>query len=938
MINLFHKRNFCYFYILYFIRCLLQFLPLPAQEVPRTINFTKSDYEAQNQNWDVAQSDDYTLYLANSEGLVQFDGTRWQTLRLPEKQIIRAVAVDAENRIFTGAYGEFGYWEKKPFSALQYHSLSSGLKYEQVGREEIWNIIPQKGYVLFQSFSTIYKYNYDTIQLISPPGNIMFIHEVNGQLLVQVLEKGIYQLYNDGTFELLPGSEIFKDKRVTTILPFQHDGFLVGTNRHGLFQYVNGKFSVWPTDAAESLIIHQINKGLHLSNGNYVFGTILNGVYVLSAEGKLLYGINQTNGLQNNTVLSLLEDRRHNLWVGLDRGIDLIELNSPLTFFQDKSGKLGAVYTAAVYNGRLYVGTNQGVFARRWPENFSKSNDFTLLEGTQGQVWQLKVMDGQLLCGHNDGTFRISPTDEVTKISSITGGWSLIQHPFQDSLLVQATYTGLAIFKKDKFGMWQFNRKIDGFTEPVKKILFDKTGAIWAINPYRGLYRLELDDHLTKVIHQKTFTKADGLASEFRLDIAKVLNRLLVYSDTLTLEVDPARQHLRPVEELEGYDLHRAKVLAGNSGEWFRILPQQVSWIKDERIDSIPIALIPNYENIVSLGDGKYLFCLDDGYAIYKSGLQQSTLVHTPLSPVITEIVVLNKKNELVPLLLQSEKPLRIPDQNYQLHIYYTVPEFTNVPQFQYKLDGIMENWSAWDAKAVKEFVNLPPGNYTFNVRSSLEKTIAALPFVVEPKWYQSSWMKLIYILTVIGLIFLSVRYHNYRLRRQQRILELEKERQLHQQRIQSANDKLRNDVRTKSKELASTTMNLLQKNEILNRIKEELNNIKSDLGIRLPDKHYNRLLHLIDTHISSEYDWQVFEANFNELHDEFFRRLKSDFPELTPGDLKLAAYLKMNLSSKEIAPLLNISLRSVENKRYRLRQKMKLTEEHNLTDFMIRY
>jgi DNA-binding NarL/FixJ family response regulator len=81
-----------------------------------------------------------------------------------------------------------------------------------------------------------------------------------------------------------------------------------------------------------------------------------------------------------------------------------------------------------------------------------------------------------------------------------------------------------------------------------------------------------------------------------------------------------------------------------------------------------------------------------------------------------------------------------------------------------------------------------------------------------------------------------------------------------------------------------------------------------------------------------------VFEMNFNQVHEQFFKKLKADFPELTPGDLKLAAYLKMNLSSKEIAPLLNISIRSVENKRYRLRRKLNLEEEENLTEFMLRY
>src|SRR5690606_2803988 len=142
-----------------------------------------------------------------------------------------------------------------------------------------------------------------------------------------------------------------------------------------------------------------------------------------------------------------------------------------------------------------------------------------------------------------------------------------------------------------------------------------------------------------------------------------------------------------------------------------------------------------------------------------------------------------------------------------------------------------------------------------------------------------------------------------------------------------------------KSRKLADTTINLVRKNEMLLAIKDELEqatNRKNKSGS--PAKSLSKMEHLIDQHLTSEEDWQVFEANFNQLHDQFFKRLKDQYPDLTPGDLRLAAYLKMNLSSKEIAPLLNISVRGVENKRYRLRHKMGLEGEVNLTEYLMGY
>ncbi len=117
--------------------------------------------------------------------------------------------------------------------------------------------------------------------------------------------------------------------------------------------------------------------------------------------------------------------------------------------------------------------------------------------------------------------------------------------------------------------------------------------------------------------------------------------------------------------------------------------------------------------------------------------------------------------------------------------------------------------------------------------------------------------------------------------------------------------------------------------------IRQRLTELPRDarLGTQVQQLH-----RLVERELSSENDWEVFEENFNSVHEAFLRKMKHSFPELTPGDLRLAAYLKMNLSTKEIAPLLGISIRGVENKRYRLRQKMNLPNDENLVEFLLEF
>jgi DNA-binding CsgD family transcriptional regulator len=153
---------------------------------------------------------------------------------------------------------------------------------------------------------------------------------------------------------------------------------------------------------------------------------------------------------------------------------------------------------------------------------------------------------------------------------------------------------------------------------------------------------------------------------------------------------------------------------------------------------------------------------------------------------------------------------------------------------------------------------------------------------------------------------------------------------------ISLKNEKLQADISYKSKELASSAMAIISKNKILTDLKEMLQQQKSELGSRFPGKYFNEMIRKIEETLSSHDDWKIFETNFEQAHETFIKNLKSRYSDLTPKDIRLCAFLRMNLSSKEIAPLLGISIRGVENHRYRLRQKMNLAHDENLIEIIL--
>ena len=154
---------------------------------------------------------------------------------------------------------------------------------------------------------------------------------------------------------------------------------------------------------------------------------------------------------------------------------------------------------------------------------------------------------------------------------------------------------------------------------------------------------------------------------------------------------------------------------------------------------------------------------------------------------------------------------------------------------------------------------------------------------------------------------------------------ELESDQKL----MKLKNEKLEIDIESKNRELAISTMSLIKKNEFLSTIKSELqaNNNPGDL---------KKVIKIIDNNINNTDDWKLFKEAFDNADKDFLKLVKEKHSSLTPNDLKLCAYLRLNLSSKEIAPLLNISPRSVEVKRYRLRKKMDLPPKTSLTNYIL--
>jgi ligand-binding sensor domain-containing protein len=887
-----------------------------------------SEYKAHNQNWAVSQTRDLWMYFANTDGLLSYNGNQWSKYPLKNNKIIRSVHCVGD-KIYTGAYGEFGYWLRDDCGMHQYQSLNDLIPSKSMEKEEIWHITSEGKDVYFQSFSLLMKYDGKTIKKLELPGSIMFLNIIQGRKVIQSIGYGIFEIRDDDHF-MLDGSDFFADKTVTGIstLPNGGQGLLIATSTHGVFSLVDGKVTAWNPNFQNYFAESQVNKILLTQENILLIGTIRDGLLGFNADGSLKFHIQTSNGLQNNTILAMSQDNKGHLWLGLDKGIALVKMSENILFYKDDSGNLGTVYSMIKHNDMLYVGTNQGVYYynNAIKQYGPQSNAFKLVKGTQGQVWELKKVGDVIICGHNDGTFIIDKTT-ATKISDVTGGWFTQNIKGRDDWFIQGTYTGLVVYIKDGQN-YKFSHKINGYNEPVKKVIQADDDQFWVTGPNTGITLLKFDASFKNVTTSKQYAEKQGLKRGQNLDVNLLKERLIVFDGNKHYFYDRSADVFKEDTTLNSNDTnYQIRVI--NDSLWVKIYADSLAIMNGSKAHLVHhISVNRDYNSITLLDDATLGVCLNEGYATIK---WKSTLAVKNGSALTIYKIVLGEDQTCLPIL-DKAKPITIDfvDNAFKVHFYDN--EYTPTKTYYYRLLPFDDEWKVVSEQNFVEFNNLTSGDYKFELKR--DQGFEALNVQILPPWYKSKLLLLLYgLLFGFGLWWLK-RYFDHQLAVQKEKLNAENARLMRERLIELENDRLVQDNLTKSKELANATMHLVQKNELLQEIKEELIQIRKSGDQILTTKDFQVMMKQINENLTVQEDKKLFNASFEDVHEAFFKKIKATYPDLSSDDLRLAAYLRMNLASKDIAPLFNISIRGLENKRYRLRKKLGLPSDENLTDF----
>lgn len=930
-------------------------------EIP-TRNYEKKEYKAGTQNWDVEQDSNGVVYIANNLGLLRFDGTYWNLYPISNKTIVRSIHISQDGKIYVGGQGEFGYFQASKNGELVYHSLSYLVPEKLKGFTDIWQIEETEFGIFFKSGEAIFKLFGDKLEEYTFEGNIIFMGKIGDQIFAQVNDKYIFY-FNNGHFKLHQEIKNLTSP-ITSVLELP-DGFFFTTLSQGILKIESNN---WVRHQTKYDLLFKESFPLYtacaLANRKVAIGSPPNGLLIFDSEWNLEYKADKSKGLQNNGVLSVKSDFKGNLWLGLDNGIDYLEANSAIRIIYPDGEYEGTGYAAAIHQNNLYLGTNNGLYKKSLdrPDDPLNPSGFEKIKGTDAQVWGLNSIDNQLFLGHHSGAFKINENQAIPLNNGI-GTW--LFKPINEDQIIAGQYNGLSLIEK-KNGNWTFTQKLSGLEESSRILTYDQKGFFWMAHPYRGIFKVTPQPESGQAIFQ-FFDSEKGLPSNQFNHVFSINNKPIFTGEYGVFEFDYENDRFEryaPLADFFNENVRIKTLIEDQYGNIWFAADEEVGVLKinesglERNIEKITFhelsnKLVGGFEYVYPYDERHVFFACEKGFILLNPTkyLKNDTSVNVLLS----EINAISNDSLIFSGINQTPNNLITLDKkNNSLFFKFSAPTFEEEKQvtYQTKLDGLDNDWLSWSEKTEREINNLSPGDYVFNVRAkngfgtiSQAKSIA---FRISPPWYASSTAKALYGITLVSALVSILFFQKSRYDSQKAILESEhqKKEAKHQQVVQETEakinrletEKLESQIKHNQKELALATMHLVQKNEMIVRIQKQLDKIIYNSELNSSTKsELKKLINILKQDQILDDDWNQFEIHFDQVHSNFLQKLREQFPQLSPNDYRLCAYLRMNLSTKEIAPLLNISVRGVEASRYRLRKKLNLSNQVNLTEFIMR-
>ncbi|MBA2249190.1 MAG: transcriptional regulator, partial [Chitinophagaceae bacterium] len=506
--------------------------------LPDITNYTKQEYKAGAQNRQIRQDKNGILYFANSEGLLTFDGINWKIYPLPNNSIVRSIEFGPDNKLYVGGQDEFGYFSPSDNGVLVYHSLKTILPEKERSFTDVWQIYFYENSIFFQTSNKIYQISGDHSNIYSST-HWRFITLCNNRLIVQDFNKGLLSFQDGKWLAFVKKSELPADYFATSLTPIGEDSAILTTVKNGVYLLKGDNITKMHSSFLDDISQSHISASIMVNKDHIALTTNLNGCYIIDKKGLLIQNFSWKEGLQNNNILTIFLDKEKNIWMGLDNGIDFIAYNNAIKHIYPDYPNEGSGYAANIFNDQLFLGTSNGLYKTPLYKEKDLSyvkGVFNLVNNTQGQVWNLSQVNGNLLMGHHDGAFLIE-NNFAKPIDNTSGFWTFL--PFSSSIpstiVIAGTYNGINFYDYQR-GIFTKEKAVANF-ESARFVCIDNN-KIWITHPYKGVYRVQLTGNVPET---KYYTPNQGVQSANGDYVFKIRNKIILATENGIYEYNEAK-------------------------------------------------------------------------------------------------------------------------------------------------------------------------------------------------------------------------------------------------------------------------------------------------------------------------------------------------------------------------------------------------------------
>jgi len=939
-------------------------------------NFGVKNYGMHPRNFNIAENKKGVLYFGNAYGVIEYDGNTWRNIPLPNGNSGLSLGLAANGNIYVGSDNELGLLTTNNIGSTVYQSLSSKLPKAESTIGGVEQVLANDDQIIYTTFGGLYLYDEQNIRVIKPSlkgSYFQFSKKINGKIYIQESTKGLLILRR-GALQLTPGGTYFKNGTVKDMLPLNENKLLV-LKEDGLFMFDHATLVPLNEITNQHLKKSHLTHALRLQNENYLITTSDNGFYIVNPFGVILKHVSVNNGLQSNTINDAYLDSKGGLWLALDNGITYVEINTPFSFIGSTSGIMGMGYTAALFNGKLYVGTSQGLFYTPW-ENEHAEHVFKPVVNIKGQIWNLSILENTLLCCQNENTFQINNTvaHKITGQYDFEGHWKIAPLKDRPGYAIKGTYEGFQLYRLEK-GQWLFSHKIKGFAESCRTFTQDEQGNIWMCHGNKGLYKIIISDDLQSITTAVNYSTLKGYAPDFFNETTLIDNHVVFSADDGPYLFDSTKDTFVKYTALEqkiGKGKYLNKLIQDQHGSIWVFSGNDIFLYEANSTENntaqnvlkkITGELVGSYEFVMPIDERIAIIGAQEGFIFFN--VKEKHRATNSYATLLRKIEASYLKDTLLfgGNAIDSSVSSNVHTWDYSLNslrFSYAALCYENSEKLKYQYALSRKNdaeihWSNWTSNAQVEFSNLWEGDYVFSVRSKNSYDELSqedhFSFTLLPPWYRSLFAYACYLLVLLLLSVLFYKYIKTRFRKQKEKLTREKQKELliqeqnhwteklqtEKELIGLRNEKLEAEMVLKNNELASMATTITQKTEFLAHLKDKLEIIHKDSDHAENDV-FKEVIKTIDQDLDFDDNWANFQVHFDKLHHNFLHRLRNQYPKLNPSWLLLCAYIRMNKSNKEIAAHMNISVAGVEKRKYRLREKIGLDAEEKLSVFIVNF